>query len=147
VRTAGGQIHTVHGTGRTNLTLPSGNVTTIQDILYVPSIKKNLLSVGAIADFGAVLIFSSDKCHILDEQTHQTLATASCSHASDLYRLDPGQHSSSSSFQEAEANTISAAKTSLTKLWHSRLGHLHPRKLHDLSVRQLDLGIPPTSHY
>jgi transposase InsO family protein len=143
VRTAGGQIHTVHGTGRTNLTLPSGNVTTIQDILYVPGIKKNLLSVGAIADSGAVLIFSSDKCHILDEQTHQTLATASRSHASDLYRLDPGQHSSSSSFQEAEANTVSAAKTSLTKLWHSRLGHLHPRKLHDLSVRQPDLGIPP----
>ena len=108
-----------YGIGRTNLTLPFGNITTIRDILYVPGIKKNLLSIGTIANSGAILNFSSNKCYILDEQTHQILAIASRIHASDLYHLDPGQ--SSNSFKKLRPTQFQQPRQALpsygTTIW------------------------------
>jgi hypothetical protein len=57
VKTARGQAHKVVGKGQATIKFPSGTITNIPGVLYVPGVTKNLLSVGAITDSGILLIF------------------------------------------------------------------------------------------
>ena len=44
------------------LTAANGSTFTLSDALYVPGIKKNLLSVFALAKIGLVVKFVDDRC-------------------------------------------------------------------------------------
>ena len=50
VRTVGGQRHKIAGRGPVNFHSPLGEIRTVPGVLYVPSITKNLLSVGSLTD-------------------------------------------------------------------------------------------------
>lgn len=39
---------------------------TISDVLYVPSVTRNLLSVGKLADQGHTILFDSKHCYVFD---------------------------------------------------------------------------------
>ena len=51
----------IEGVGTTSLQLESGTVLHIEDILYVPGLKKNLLSVAGLEDKGYQVIFMDKK--------------------------------------------------------------------------------------
>jgi hypothetical protein len=50
LRSAGGHGHSVTGNGNVHFQFPSGDVKSIPEVMYSPSIKKNLLFIGFIAD-------------------------------------------------------------------------------------------------
>jgi hypothetical protein len=52
IRTAGGQIMPVSGQGTVHITDSSGKIKLIHNVLYVPSVKTNLFSVGRLTDIG-----------------------------------------------------------------------------------------------
>jgi hypothetical protein len=54
-------MHVVQGNEKALVT-HNGKTKKVSDVLYVPSINKNLLSVGAIIDKGRAIIFGSQKC-------------------------------------------------------------------------------------
>ena len=51
----------IEGVGSTSLQLDSGTVLHIDDVLYVPGLKKNLLSVAGLEDKGYKVLFMDKK--------------------------------------------------------------------------------------
>ena len=69
------------------LTVVNGSAFTLKDALYVPGIKKNLLSVFALTRFGLIVKFVDDRCTVHDLSFGDTIvAFGSLSHG--LYKLD-----------------------------------------------------------
>lgn len=113
----GDQIHTASGTGmnishigRTTVRTPTRNIQ-LNDVLYVPQAKKNLVSVHRLtADNSVFIEFHPDFFLIKDQETKNILLRGRCHRG--LYPLP--------------APTIKQAYNSnrlpLSR-WHSRLGH------------------------
>ena len=53
--------YTIEGNGSTSLKLDSGWSLHLEEILYVPGLKKNLLSVGVLEDKGYTVAFTNGK--------------------------------------------------------------------------------------
>ena len=51
----------IEGVGSTSLQLDSGTVLHIDDVLYIPGLKKNLLSVVGLEDKGYRVLFIDNK--------------------------------------------------------------------------------------
>ncbi|KAG0575114.1 hypothetical protein KC19_VG319600 [Ceratodon purpureus] len=64
VTTADGERHLVGGSGDVNVQTDCGE-TKMTNVMYVPSLKRNLVSVGSLADKGHV-VFTDKKCLVLD---------------------------------------------------------------------------------
>ena len=54
----------VKGIGTVTLHLPQGQVLHLQDVLYVPNLKKNLVSISAMEDKGFNVAFVDGKVRI-----------------------------------------------------------------------------------
>ena len=119
VRSAGGHSHPVAGVGNVQLQLSSGEIKSIDSVLYTPGITKNLLSVGALADQDKTLVFKSNGCFIFNNSNLQLEAFASRERSRGLYKL--------SSLGNPEVNLVH--KHSQAELWHKRLGHFHAKSM------------------
>ena len=87
VRAARGESHAIHGIGNAIVTTDSGEIN-MTNVLYVPSLKKSLISVGAIADTGRVVLFSAERCYVLDNMSSkQVIALEYRDPVNGLYRL------------------------------------------------------------
>ena len=64
VTCANNSSYPVKGVGQIVLSAANGNTFTLHDALYVPGIKKNLLSIFAFAKIGLIVKFVDDKCVI-----------------------------------------------------------------------------------
>ena len=106
----------VKSTGDVNLQLPKETVT-VRDVLCIPNICANLLSVSKVAKNGNTLIFDRESCRIYDEQ-NQLMATAPL--VDDLYRLN----SSHGAIADKSISKLSTFIALDKQLWHRRLGHL-----------------------
>ena len=67
IKTGGGESHPIEGTGTTTVQTSNGAIK-LKSVKYIPSMKKNLMSVGAIADTGHRILFSSQKCWVINSQ-------------------------------------------------------------------------------
>jgi hypothetical protein len=84
VTTTGGNALPVEGHGKAIIT---GNKV-VDNILYVPGITKNLLSVGKFADIGMITLFGSRNCWIFNKQNpYKILLTGTRESSNSLYRL------------------------------------------------------------
>lgn len=88
----------------------NGERVTVKDVLSVPDICANLMSVSAMAKHGNTLVFDKNCCRIFDEKSN-LMATAPL--VDDLYRLNSNVSREATAF----AATISS------DLWHRRMGH------------------------
>ena len=58
----------------------------LYNVLYVPELKYNLLSVSKAAKFSKRIVFNKNKCHIVDCSTEETIGSAS--KVGELYYLE-----------------------------------------------------------
>uniref|UniRef100_A0A251TUQ9 Putative zinc finger, CCHC-type n=1 Tax=Helianthus annuus TaxID=4232 RepID=A0A251TUQ9_HELAN len=87
----------------------------LNDVLVVPSLTKNLLSISKLTKDNCVdVLLSYPLFHIQDRHTKQVLARGRCENG--LYILQPGHHALVSSSSRPKASF---------EVWHSRLGHVH----------------------
>jgi len=64
----------------------NGDAKHIDDVLYVPNITNNLLSVGTIVDKGCLVIFHANKCWVLNaKQPSKVLAMGTRNTSNGLY--------------------------------------------------------------
>ena len=130
-----GDEHTLEaigiGTVEVNLKLPDGGsqIGSLSDVLYVPSLAYNLLSVAKVTEAGKNVQFSETQGKIFDDQGE---LVAIASKAGSLYYLD------CESLQTTEIN--SASHQSKENLWHRRFGHLGERGLSTLKKDGLVRG-------
>jgi hypothetical protein len=109
IRTASGVGMNINRIGKAIVSTPNCNLH-LNNVLHVPSAKKNLVSVHRLAvDNHAFLEFHPDFFLVKDQATKKTLLEGKC--RGGLYPLPESRH---------EAH--SAIKPSMAR-WHSRLGH------------------------
>lgn len=93
----------------------------IEGILFVPGLKKNLLSVSTLEDKGYVVTFMDGKALLWPKDGDMSLVDVIGVQEGGLYRLP-------SCLVQALVHDI----VSLCELWHQRFGHLHYRALPDV---------------
>jgi transposase InsO family protein len=135
IRAAGGETDTVQGSGSTSVKTSTGEIK-LTDVKYMPSFRKNLMSVGAVADTGNLVLFSKDNCFILDHIDHSIIAIGHRTPENGLYCFG-------SNLESHIAETTDPAS-----LWHMRYGHLNYNSLGHLAKEQRVHGLPSLDpHY
>lgn len=108
---------------------------TIKDVLHVPKMQANLLSVSKLMSSGLKVQFNVDGC-TLRAPNGYVLAVAPC--GNNLYQVTFRK------VHEADAANIaqSSTKNGAMELWHRRLGHLNVRSVRFLQsmVSGMTLG-------
>jgi hypothetical protein len=117
---AGGHGHSVSRIGDVHFRFPEGNTKAIPGVMYSPTIQKNLLSVGFIADQNHSLEFTSEGCYIRRRDTKDLIAFVSHENGHGLYRLH-----GETLLHSGKANSISIEGITKSDLWHKQLGHFH----------------------
>ena len=102
----------------------------LSDVLYVPKLAYNLLSVPRITELGKEVIFDELQGHILDVQGE---LVAMVSKTGSLYYLN------CEPLVKPQINAVSDVANE--KLWHRRFGHLSERSLHKLVKDELVSGL------
>ncbi len=126
VRLGNGRAMSAEGAGNVALKMllpeQQAYAVILTDVLYVPGLRTNLLSVRAVTARGRTCQFQNQECHI--RNGNRLMATANL--VGQLYFLNCRPTSTA---EVAQATRKDAA----TKLWHLRLGHVGQAKLHKLS--------------
>ena len=146
IKTGGGESHPVKGTGRA-IVQTSNRAIKLKSVKYVPSMRKNLVSVGAIADTGHRILFSSRACWVINSQG-AAIAVGHRDPSNGLYSLC--QHTAALSSEHSVQNHTSLwlersenpPHNLLSLLWHRRLGHLSYFGLYHLYRTTSVLGLP-----
>ncbi|KAL3695354.1 hypothetical protein R1sor_009430 [Riccia sorocarpa] len=152
VTSASGIVHSIKGVTDVQVNL-NGEVSTISDVLYVPSMKKHLLSVGQLADKGLLVIFDKDKCTVVcNKAPYQLLALGKRASANGLYylcRYTPATQPVPTTSSDSHLTVCTASITDVknAKLWHGRLGHSSYESLHYMTSRQTATGLPDLSKF
>lgn len=115
IRIGDGKLIEAKGKGSVLVSTGSGNKL-ISDVLFVPNLDQNLLSVGQLVEKGYTLVFKDDCCTVQDMNG---LELISVSMTDRCFMLDVSQ-------VERKAYT---SLTDSTDLWHRRLGHASFRSL------------------
>ena len=121
VEIANGDCVPIQGIGTVKVDLGNGSKTksiTLHDVLFIPSIKRNLLSVSQIVKSGTDVVFSENKCKFIDNG-NVFLSTDVKRH--NVFVLN------------AERNGVEKALISIHdsewEVWHQRFCHLSYGKL------------------
>ncbi|CAG9133521.1 unnamed protein product [Plutella xylostella] len=114
-----------HGKGTVNIHV-SDSVNRISEVLYIPGLATNLLSVSNLVHKGYDVLFSSDGASITlaggCQLTGNVIATGS--NHKGMYRLDVNS-----------SNAMYTSSEESAKLWHRRLGHLNANSMQILKNR------------
>ena len=130
-----GDGHVLEATGKgivmMDMRFPNGNMQRckLHDVLYVPSLFYNLLSVSRATQRGKVMKFGKVACHILNSNGK---IIARATKVGSLYHLDCETTSES-------ANV--ADETEKEDIWHCRFGHLGTGSLQKLAKDRLVEGL------
>ena len=118
---------TAEGTVALRTLLPDGNTKkcSLHNVLYVPRLSHNLLSVSKVAEAGKITKFNRCGCEILNGD-NEVIAFAT--KAGDLYYLE---------FCRNPQQLNVAEKVSKERLWHRRYGHLSENSLQKLAKGRL----------
>jgi len=115
----------IEGKGSVSIIADNGSSrknVTVHDVLCVPKLRSNLLSVGKVADRGNIIVFDKEKAEIIDESGN-TILTAK--RMNGLYYLQVADDEYSGNVETAHESPTK----NLTEQWHRKMGHLNVRDL------------------
>lgn len=122
VKSIVGHKHLVHGKGR-NIISHNGAIKTMNNVIYVLRVSKNLLFVGAITNMGYMVMFGITKCWIISTKSlHKLIVNGRRDPTNGLYKLT----------MEVILNTPTGKIDALLfttggkdiDLWHQRMRHI-----------------------
>ena len=99
------------------------------DVLFVPNIDQNLLSVGQILEKGFKVLFEDKFCMIKD------------ANGKNVFKIKMRGKSFALNLLEEE-KTVVSQENNVTSLWHKRLGHFHHNEVLYMKKNQLAVGLP-----
>ena len=135
VTCANNSSYLVEGFGEIVLNAANGSTFTLFDAL--DELKKNLLSVSALAKIGLVVKFVDDRCIVHDLSCGDNIV-ASGTLCRGLYKLNMyGKCVEDSACAVMDTQAISDAK-----LWHARFGHLNFASLLRLQKSEMVSSLP-----
>ena len=119
----------VEGKGTVLLKFTSGKIVTLVDVLYVPEIRKNLVSGPLLSKRGFKLVFESDKFVL----TKAGMYIGKGYLADGMFKLNVMVSNA------MNTNNASVYIADSFDIWHARLGHINNKLIH----RMVFLGLLP----
>lgn len=119
----------IKGIGSCSIYLNSGITLQLNNVLYVPGIKRNLVSISGLSDQGYKIAFQENKVLSWSKNANIKKAISIGVRDGSLYKLYNQQNF-------ALSHEISKS----TDIWHRRLGHLHFQALS--SIGEIVKGLP-----
>lgn len=122
----------VEGKGKAMIKRRNGEPVYVIDVLYVPSMKNNLLSLGQLLEKGFTMSMKQNYIEVFDSR----------------YRLVSKAPLSKNRTFKVNLNAAEVHSFSTTSaiderwLWHYRYGHLNFQSLNRLGVKKMVLGLP-----
>jgi hypothetical protein len=121
--------YAVKGIGKASIELESGNNVHLNNVLYVPGLKKNLVSISCLEDKGDIITFVDGKVLVWPKHSSIDNARVIGIREGRLYKL-LGQN----------AQALVHDELNPSELWHRRYAHLHYQAFP--SLKQMVVGIP-----
>ena len=113
------------------ITRKNGETTYMHSVLYVPSMKNNLLSLEQLLEKGFTMEMQGNHIEIFDDKQRLVLKAPLSRNRTFKVNLSIAAIQCLSTVNTEEDNW----------LWHYRYGHLNFKSLHQLSNRQMVLGM------
>lgn len=126
----------ITGKGNISMTVTDGTENrkvTLEDTLFAPDVRMNLMSVSKITDRNHEVVFRKDKAIIQDRRGKIKMIA---DRIGDLYYIRETKNT---------ASTISETHTQEFNLWHQRLGHVNKRCLLEMAKKGIVKGIDSKS--
>jgi hypothetical protein len=127
--------YAIKGFGSTYFKLQTGNVFHIKEILYVPGLKKNLISVAVLESKGYSVAFSKGKAFMWPSNESMSLAMTIRAQEGGLYKVI-GQ----------VIQALAHEMTSPCELWNKRFGHINYNALVGLQKMLTGMPVFPFDH-
>jgi hypothetical protein len=89
----------------------------LNNVMYVPDLRSNLLSVGKITDKGSTVIFENNKVYILDKDGKEIMIGQKRNH---LYYVREILDKKG----ETAAASMNISRTKIQE-WHEKFGHIN----------------------
>jgi hypothetical protein len=121
--------YNVKGVGTSTFQLYSDIPLQLSEVLYVPGMNRNLVSISSFEDKGYKVTFSEGKFLAWHKNSHINSSRAIGFRENNLYRF---------TIQPVQARLHDT--TNLSELWHRRLAHIHYRALQALG--KMVTGLP-----
>ena len=128
VKIGNGEHITVKGKGTVAIESCTGTKL-ITDVLFVPDIDQNLLSVGQLLEKGFKVIFEDKQCLIKNANDKE------------VFRIKMRGKSFSLDLIKEEQAAYPIAMSNI-ETWHKRLGHFHHAAVLSMQRKQLVQGLP-----
>ncbi|GJU30794.1 zinc finger, CCHC-type containing protein [Tanacetum coccineum] len=112
----------VHGRGCVDLRFSSGKIVLLFNVLHVPNIRKNLVSSSVLNNCGYKQVIESNKFVLSKHGVFIGFGYLS----NHMFRLNIVNDNIGSAF-------MSTSKLNDSILWHARLGHVHFKRMQDMS--------------
>ncbi|GJU23224.1 zinc finger, CCHC-type containing protein [Tanacetum coccineum] len=112
----------VHGRGYVNLRFSSGKIVSLFNVLHVPNIRKNLVSSNVLNNCGYKQVTESNKFILSKHGAFISFGYLS----NHMFKLNIVNDNIGSAF-------MSTSKLNDSILWHARLGHVHFKRMQDMS--------------
>ena len=121
----------VKGKGKVSINTKAGLTQSISDVLFVPDLKTNLLSVGQLQEKGYEVLIKDGICQVRDSKLGLIAKAYMTSN-----RMFPLY------LENMKLTCMVAKQQELAWLWHYRFGHLHFGGLQKLQQKKLVKGLP-----
>ena len=118
----------IYGEGEVSLVTSSGENIFFLNVLYVPHLAANLVSVGYIDSNGGYVVFKNSKCHIYSREDKLVIQGSLFSKGIYKLNVNDNVHRDTNSPRETALMVTPAS----IDLWHRRLGHMNTQYLHQL---------------
>ncbi|KAB2611500.1 hypothetical protein D8674_019532 [Pyrus ussuriensis x Pyrus communis] len=125
----------VHSIGIVNLKLTSGFVLKLKDVLYVPKMRRNLISASKIVKDGFAF-FADDECLKIFKKNYLDSVLGTALLFDNLWSLECSIESSNHSILNVGFKRMLGTDTSYI-LWHKRLGHISKERILQLCKAEL----------
>eukprot|EP00253_Pinus_taeda_P032333 PITA_32333 len=114
----------VKGVGNVTLQLDQGNSIHLQEVLYIPNLKKNLVSISAMEDKGYKVAFIDGKVRVWKKNFKDAFTLG--------FKVGP--------LYQVARSPLETMSCETSLQWHQRFAHLHCKALPN--VRKIVTGMP-----
>ncbi|KAI5335543.1 hypothetical protein L3X38_025676 [Prunus dulcis] len=105
----------------------------IKEVMLVPSLAKNLLSVGQMTEHGYFIVFGNHRVDIFDDSSLSNMVVSVKQKGNRCFPL---------TFNTIKEISLKTSVQECSKIWHKRFGHLNFRSLKLLQSQAMVLGLP-----
>jgi hypothetical protein len=129
-------VHPIAHIGNVPLAMQDGKIKYLFDVLHVPNITKNLVSVGQMIEQGLQVRFNPDGCYVEDFKDKCRLV-AKGKRVGRMFTLDVSMPK-----VEAVMFAQGAGVVADMDIWHKRIGHVNEQRLKSMQSSKIVTGLP-----